>query len=65
MEWFYGLAFIIAVLISASAVYALQWASRNGQLRDFEKGASSIFDEKEPLGVSTDSFPIKQTNKRG
>lgn len=66
MEWlFYGLAALIAVLITASAVYALQWSSKNGQLRDFEKGAASIFDEKEPIGTPTDSFPGKRPPAAG
>jgi len=61
MEWvFYGLAFLIAVLITGSAVYALQWSSKNGQLRDLEKGAESIFDENEPIGRATDFFPGKE-----
>jgi len=63
--FFYGLAFFLAVLFTASAVYALYWSSRHGQLRDFEKGAASIFDEKEPQGVETDSFPGKPTTPRG
>jgi nitrogen fixation-related uncharacterized protein len=60
MEWFfYGLAFLVAVAITASAVYALYWASGKGQLRDLEKGAESIFDDKEPIGKPTDFFPGK------
>jgi nitrogen fixation-related uncharacterized protein len=60
MEWFfYGFAFLMAVAITASAVFALQWASKKGQLRDFEKGAASIFDDKEPIGQPTDFFPGK------
>ncbi|HKB89335.1 MAG TPA: hypothetical protein VKC60_02335 [Opitutaceae bacterium] len=60
MEWFfYGLAFFIAVAISASAVYALHWSSKTGQLRDFEKNAATIFDDKEPVGIETDRFPGK------
>jgi nitrogen fixation-related uncharacterized protein len=58
------LAFLIAVAITASAVYALGWASRNGQLRDFEQGASSIFDDSEPIGQQTDFFPKKQRKRR-
>jgi cbb3-type cytochrome oxidase maturation protein len=66
MEWFfYGLAFLIAVLITGSAVYALQWSSKNGQLRDLEKGAASIFDEKEPIGQPTDFFPGKKPRESG
>jgi nitrogen fixation-related uncharacterized protein len=64
MEWFfYALAFVISVLITGSAVYALQWSSKHGQLRDFDKGALSIFDENEPVGKPTDSFPGKSPRK--
>ena len=40
-----------------TAVYGLVWAVRTGQLQDFAGGAASIFDEEEPIGVSTDRFP--------
>lgn len=54
---------VIAGAITASAVYALQWSSKKGQLRNFEKGAASIFDEKEPIGKMTDSFPPKRPKR--
>jgi cbb3-type cytochrome oxidase maturation protein len=58
MEWiFYTIAFLIATALSGSAVYALYWSSKHGQLRDFERGARSIFDEREPVGRMTDHFP--------
>lgn len=58
MEWiFYTLGFLIAIALSGSAVYALYWSSKHGQLRDFERGARSIFDEHEPVGEMTDHFP--------
>ncbi len=61
MEWvFYTIAFLIATALSASAVYALYWSSRHGQLRDFERGARSIFDDAEPVGQPTDCFPPKR-----
>jgi nitrogen fixation-related uncharacterized protein len=61
MEWvFYGIAFVVALLVTGSAVYMLFWASKRGQLRDFEKGALSIFDKDEPVGRPTDSFPGKR-----
>ncbi len=61
MEWiFYTLAFLVALAISGSAVYALWWSSKNGQLRDFERGAVSIFDAEEPVGEMTDRFPAKR-----
>ena len=51
MEWiFYTLAFLIAAALTGTAVYALYWSSRHGQLKDFERGAVSIFDEDEPVG---------------
>jgi cbb3-type cytochrome oxidase maturation protein len=61
MEWvFYTLAFLIAATLTGTAVYALYWSSRHGQLRDFERGASSIFDQEEPVGQMTDHFPVKR-----
>jgi len=61
MEWiFYTLAFLIATAISGTAVYALYWSSKHGQLRDFERGATSIFDEQEPVGRMTDHFPTER-----
>lgn len=64
MEWiFYTLAFLIAAAITGTAVYALYWSSRHGQLRDFERGAVSIFDDEEPVGQMTDRFPEKRRKK--
>ena len=61
MEWiFYTAAFLVATAISGTAVYALYWSSKHGQLRDFERGAASIFDEQEPVGQMTDHFPGKR-----
>lgn len=57
-DWFYYLvALPIALLFLASAIYALHWASRHGQLKEFDQGALSIFDEEEPVGQPTDFFP--------
>lgn len=61
---FLGLAFLIAVAITTSAVYALFWASKRGQLKDFEAGAASIFDENEPIGRPTDFFPAKRAKRK-
>jgi nitrogen fixation-related uncharacterized protein len=60
MEWlFYGVAFVVALAISASAVYLLNWAAKKGQLKNLDKQAESIFDQEEPLGEQTDYFPGK------
>lgn len=54
-DWFFYLvALPIAALFVASAIYALQWASKTGQLRDLEDGAKIIFDDEEPVGCPTD-----------
>ena len=61
MAWvFYTLAFLLAAGLSGMAVYALYWSSKHGQLRDFERGAASIFDEQEPVGQMTDQFPARR-----
>lgn len=58
MDWFfYAVALPVALLFLATAMVALYWALRHGQLRDFERGAESIFDREEPVGQPTDSFP--------
>lgn len=48
---------LVATAMSVSAVYALYWASRHGQLRNLGEQAHSIFDESEPEGVTSDFFP--------
>lgn len=58
MIWmFYATIGMVSLAISASAVYALYWSAGAGQFHRIEKGAESIFDEDEPIGVQTDSFP--------
>jgi len=50
----------IAVAIAAAIVAALAafyYAARNGQLKNLEEGSKIIFDEQEPIGQPTDSFP--------
>lgn len=48
---------IFSGLIMASAIAAMVWGVKRGQFKNLEKGAVSIFDEEEPLGVQTDYFP--------
>lgn len=55
---------LIAVAIMASAIYALNWAIKTGQFHNVEKGATVIFDEEEPIGRPTDSFPAKRPKPR-
>jgi nitrogen fixation-related uncharacterized protein len=66
MSWLaYGFLAFVAAAISATAVWALYWASKHGQLRDFDAQARSIFDETEPEGVPTDFFPGKAPGAAG
>jgi hypothetical protein len=45
------------VLLTGSALFALRWALRTGQLKHPAKTALQIFDEEEPVGEMTDLFP--------
>ncbi|HSI87267.1 MAG: cbb3-type cytochrome oxidase assembly protein [Candidatus Methylacidiphilales bacterium] len=47
----------VMILMSASALAALYWATQDGQFMNLEKGAESIFDKDEPIGKCTDAFP--------
>lgn len=61
----YTFIVVVAAAVMASAVYALYWAVKTGQFREIEKGATEIFDEEEPIGVTTDSFPQKRRKGSG
>lgn len=53
------------VLLTGSALWALQWALRTGQFRHSERTALQIFDEEEPVGLMQDHFPGKRPAHRG
>jgi cbb3-type cytochrome oxidase maturation protein len=53
----YLLIFGTIALLSITVVVVFAWAIRTGQFADFQQGATSIFDEDEPLGEMTDWFP--------
>jgi len=57
---YYVLVFSVVLLFSISVVWALWWALRGGQFSRFAQGATSIFDEDEPVGRITDAFPDKK-----
>ncbi len=56
MQVFFAIWFFMG-LLGVSAVLALVWAIRAGQLQDFSQGARTIFDDQEPVGRMTDQFP--------
>jgi len=50
--------FVCSVLVlPATALWALRWAMQNGEFKDLNMQALSIFDEDEPVGRMTDRFP--------
>ena len=59
----YILIFGSVVVFGLTAVAGLVWAARTGQLTNFAAGATSIFDEDEPIGVMTDAFPSRQDRR--
>jgi hypothetical protein len=58
----YVVIFVSFLFFGLSVVLALAWALRNGQMENFQRGATAIFDPDEPLGAITDSFPTTQRN---
>ena len=58
MDWvYYIVVFGILGLFSGTVIWALWWAVRGGQMSHFQRGATSIFDDDEPVGKVTDAFP--------
>ena len=50
--------FVCSVLVlPATALWTLRWAMQNGEFKDLNVQALSIFDEDEPVGRMTDRFP--------
>jgi len=58
----YIVIFASFVLFAISVVFALGWAMSHGQMQNFQRGATAIFDPDEPLGTRTDSFPGSATH---
>lgn len=54
---------IAASALTVVALAMLGWAWRGGQLSDLDRGATSIFDDHEPVGRLTDRFPAKKARK--
>jgi nitrogen fixation-related uncharacterized protein len=60
----YAMIWGFAAVCGVTAVYGLTWAVKNGQLRRFGEGATSIFDDEEPVGRMTDTFPGSDESHR-
>jgi nitrogen fixation-related uncharacterized protein len=61
MKLVYLLIWGSMLLFGASAVWALVWAIRHGEMSNFKAGAESIFDDDEPVGRPTDAFPRRRS----
>lgn len=48
---------VVLAVFAATAVFGLVWAIRRGHVQDFQRGATSIFDDEEPMGEVSDRFP--------
>lgn len=55
---------LLGLVFFGTAIYAFVWARRQRQFNDFENGARSIFNDEEPEGRVTDSFPAHAQEKR-
>lgn len=61
----YILIFGLLICLLISAMYGLYWAIKRGQFSNFQKGATSIFDDEEPIGFRTDAFPDEAAKRSG
>ncbi len=57
MTLVYVVIFGTVALLGVTVLILFGWAIKSGQLRDFQRGASTIFDPDEPQGEQTDWFP--------
>jgi hypothetical protein len=65
MELAYTVLLGSAMIFGGAAVLALAWAFRNGQMSNFARGATSIFDPDEPVGEVTDQTLAPRTDDKG
>jgi nitrogen fixation-related uncharacterized protein len=59
----YIVLIIASGLMGVVAVGFLAWAFRAGQMENFQRGATSIFDPDEPLGEVTDNLLAPKENR--
>ena len=63
MTFAYILIFGTIALLSITVVVVFAWAISSGQFADFQHGATSIFDDDEPLDEMTDWFPDQRPSQ--
>lgn len=60
---FFPITTAVSLAVTAGALILLVWSWRRGHLRAMNRGATSIFDEREPVGRMTDRFPKNRAEK--
>lgn len=54
---------VLGAFFFVTAVGALYWAAKRGQMKNLNEQARTIFTEEEPEGEISDSFPDKKRKK--
>lgn len=57
MTLIYGLIWGSWVVFGLVAVWAFGWAVQDGQFGDLSEQSEMLFDDEEPVGEMTDTFP--------
>lgn len=52
-----GIAFFVVT------VAILYWSAKNGQLKNFDSQAKTIFTKEEPEGEVSDTFPVRRKSQ--
>ncbi|MFV0415896.1 MAG: cbb3-type cytochrome oxidase assembly protein [Chthoniobacterales bacterium] len=60
----YFLVFAGIFVLSGSALIAFYWAVKDGQFINLREASNVIFDQDEPVGLTTDRFPDHQKRNR-
>ena len=59
----YVVIFGRVLLLGVTVVMLFGWAIKTGQMHNFQRGATSIFDDEEPQGEQTDWFPDRDRER--
>ena len=54
---------VLGAFFFVTAVGALYWSAKRGQMKNLNEQARTIFTEEEPEGEITDSFPDKKRKR--
>jgi nitrogen fixation-related uncharacterized protein len=57
VTWVHGLIWGSWVIFGIVVVWAFAWALQNDQFRGLTQQSQMIFDDQEPIGDMTDTFP--------